>query len=77
MYSELKNILQELEEIEIQEQDVEEHVQQMNVKGTGCVHCIGNDGNNKSGGAGVFAKDGFRLNKKVKEEVWRTGLCFH
>lgn len=27
MYSEMKNILQELKEIEIQEQDVEEHMQ--------------------------------------------------
>lgn len=49
----------------------------MNVKGTGCVHCIENDGNNKSCGVAVFAKDGFLLNKKVKEEMWRTGLCFH
>lgn len=49
----------------------------MNVKGTGCLHCIENDGNNKSCDVGLFAKDGFLLHKKVKEEVWRTGLCFH
>lgn len=48
----------------------------MNVKGAGCVHCIENDGNNKNGGVGIFAKDVFLLNKKVKG-VWRTGLCFH
>lgn len=41
----------------------------MTVKGTGCVHCIENDGNNKSGGVVVFATDGFLLNEKVKEEV--------
>lgn len=41
------------------------------------MHCIENDGNNKNSGAGVFFKDGFLSSKKVREEMKRTGHCFH
>lgn len=36
----------------------------MNIKGTGCVQCIENDENNKSGEVGALAKDGRLLNKR-------------
>lgn len=64
MYFEFKNIFQQLKKIKIQEQDVEVHIQGM-VKVLD-VPWIENHGNNKSGGVGLSASDGFLLNRRVK-----------